>query len=64
VWEFGTGRAVGEPLTGHMGPVRAVAVAVLDGDPVAVSGGADGTLGRGNSPGWSSPSSTSIPRWP
>ena len=36
---------VGDPLTGHTGPVRAVAfAAVLDGRPVAVTGGWDGTV--------------------
>jgi WD40 repeat protein len=38
-------RPVGKPLTGHTGPVRAVAVGALrDGTPVIVSGGDDGTV--------------------
>ena len=39
------GRPVGEPLTGHIGEVLAVAVGALrDGTPVIVSGGRDGTV--------------------
>ena len=36
--------AGGGPFTGHTGLVNAVAVGELDGRPVAVSGGADGTV--------------------
>ncbi len=32
------------PLTGHSGPVRTVATAIVDGRPVAVSGGQDHTV--------------------
>jgi WD40 repeat protein len=39
------GTPIGEPLTGHTGPVLAVATAVLpDGRPVAVTGGVDRTV--------------------
>ena len=39
------GRPVGEPLTGHTGEVKAVAVGTLrHGTPVIVSGGRDGTV--------------------
>ena len=39
------GAPVGEPLTGHTGPVEAVAVGVLpDGTPVIVTGSDDGTV--------------------
>ena len=34
VWDLATGAPVGDPFTGHDGPVRAVAVAELDGRPV------------------------------
>jgi WD40 repeat protein len=45
VWRLAVGIPVREPLTGHDGPVRAVAVGALrDGTPVIVSGGEDGTV--------------------
>jgi WD40 repeat protein len=34
----------GDPLTGHVGPVTAVAVGELDGRPIAVTGGDDATV--------------------
>jgi WD40 repeat protein len=39
VWDLQTGAARGAPLTGHSGPVNAVAAAQLNGTPVAVSSG-------------------------
>ena len=40
VWRTADGTPVGEPLTGHDGPVRAVAAGALpDGTPVIISGG-------------------------
>jgi len=47
VWRLADGAPVGEPLTGHAGPVQAVAVGSLpDGTSVIVSGGGggDGTV--------------------
>jgi hypothetical protein len=45
VWDLGTGRQHGDPLTGHTGLVRAVATTTLpDGRSVAVTGGEDGTV--------------------
>ena len=45
MWRLADGTPVGEPLTGHAGGVRAVAVGALrDGTPVIVSGGGDGTV--------------------
>ncbi|PZS40652.1 MAG: hypothetical protein DLM62_01795, partial [Pseudonocardiales bacterium] len=44
VWDLGTGRPIGEPLTGHTNPVAAVATTVLDGRPVAVTGSWDATV--------------------
>jgi WD40 repeat protein len=44
VWDLATGTPIGQPLTGHTGPVLAVATGELDGRPMAVSAGADGTL--------------------
>ena len=38
------GRACGEPLRGHDGGVISVAVGTVDGRPVIVSGGSDGTV--------------------
>jgi WD40 repeat protein len=53
VWRTAEGTLVGESVTGHDGPVRAVAAGALpDGTPVIISGGEDGmvrvwrTLGR------------------
>ncbi|MGI9003338.1 MAG: hypothetical protein ACR2GH_17050, partial [Pseudonocardia sp.] len=44
VWDVGTGAAVGEPFIGHTGGVWSVAFGHIDGRPVVVSGGADGTV--------------------
>jgi WD40 domain-containing protein len=44
VWDLASGTAVGEPLTGHTGWVRSVAVGTLDGRPIAVTGGFDQTV--------------------
>ncbi|MFF0776186.1 hypothetical protein ACFYUK_45365 [Nonomuraea wenchangensis] len=33
VWDLATGRPIGDPLTGHTGPVNAVACPMLDGPP-------------------------------
>ena len=38
VWDLATGAPIGDPFTGHSGPVNAVAVAELDGRPVVISG--------------------------
>jgi WD40 repeat protein len=45
VWRTADGALVGEPPTGHIGPVYAVAAEALpDGTPVIISGGHDGTV--------------------
>ena len=44
VWDLATGAPIGSPLTGHSGPVYAVAAAELDGRPVIVSGSRDATV--------------------
>lgn len=44
MWDLGSGDPVGEPFTGHTGPVSAVAVGELHGRPVVVSGGVDDTV--------------------
>ena len=44
VWDLATGTPVGEPFTGHGGPVNAVAVADLAGRPVVISGSNDETV--------------------
>jgi len=45
VWRMADGTPVGEPLTGHDGPVYAVAAGALPyGTPVIISGGYDGTV--------------------
>ncbi|MFB6718403.1 WD40 repeat domain-containing protein [Streptomyces sp. NPDC056358] len=44
VWDVATGRPVGEPLTGHTDTVRAVATAMVDGRPVAITGSDDKTV--------------------
>ena len=45
VWRTADGTPVGEPLTGHTGPVTAVAAGALpDGTPVIISGGHDHTV--------------------
>ncbi|MFE7530179.1 WD40 repeat domain-containing protein [Kitasatospora sp. NPDC057542] len=41
LWDLATGEPVGEPMTGHAGPVHAVATAEPDGRAVAVSAGTD-----------------------
>ncbi|MFI6286046.1 WD40 repeat domain-containing protein [Streptomyces sp. NPDC051018] len=43
-WNLADGTPIGEPLTGHLGSVQAVAVAVVAGEQVIVSGGGDRTL--------------------
>ena len=44
VWDLATGTPVGDPFTGHDGPVTAVAVAEVEGRPVVISGGDDQTV--------------------
>ena len=44
VWDLATGTPVGDPLTGHDGPVNAVAVGELDGRPMVISGSDDRTV--------------------
>ena len=45
VWRLADGVPVGEPLTGHDGPVNAVATGALpDGTQIIVSGGTDSTV--------------------
>jgi WD40 repeat protein len=44
VWDLTSGTPLGDPLTGHTGPVTAVACTHLDGHPVAVTGSDDGTV--------------------
>jgi WD40 repeat protein len=45
VWRLADGTPVGEPLTGHAGPVEAVAAGALpDGTPVIISGSRDGVV--------------------
>ena len=44
VWDLATGTPIGDPFTGHRGPVNAVAVGQLDGRPVALSGSSDATV--------------------
>jgi WD40 repeat protein len=44
VWDLATRIPVGDPFTGHEGPVGAVAVTDLAGRPVAVSGSDDHTV--------------------
>jgi WD40 repeat protein len=39
VWDLTTRSQAGEPLTGHTGSVNAVACTLLEGRPVAVTGG-------------------------
>ncbi|PWI05919.1 hypothetical protein DIZ27_36540 [Streptomyces sp. NWU339] len=48
VWDLTTGWPVGEPLTGgrYSGAVNAVATAVVDGRPVAVTGGGGENVGE------------------
>ncbi len=44
-WSHGQGAVAHQVLTGHEGPVNAVAAGALpDGTPVVISGGADGTV--------------------
>jgi WD40 repeat protein len=42
VWDVATGKAVGEPLRGHTGPIAAVAIGELDDRTVIVSSGSEG----------------------
>ncbi|MBO4269097.1 caspase family protein [Microbispora triticiradicis] len=44
VWDLTTGRAIGQPFTGHAGAVKAVACTMLNGQPVAISGSDDATV--------------------
>ncbi|MFF3443132.1 WD40 repeat domain-containing protein [Streptosporangium sp. NPDC002721] len=44
VWDLITREPLGEPMTGHTGPVLAVAVGQVNGRPVAVTGSVDGTV--------------------
>ncbi|MFI6740886.1 serine/threonine-protein kinase [Nonomuraea sp. NPDC050451] len=44
VWDLATGKPIGEPFEDHRGLIEAVAIAHLDGRPVAVSGGNDGKV--------------------
>ncbi len=44
VFDLGSGQLVGQPLTGHSDIVWAVATTEVDGRPVLVSGGWDGTV--------------------
>ncbi|MDH6604471.1 WD40 repeat protein [Streptomyces sp. SAI-208] len=44
VWDVATGQLIGESLDDHTGWVHAVACTVLDGMPVAVTGGDDGRV--------------------
>jgi WD40 repeat protein len=44
VWRLADGTPVGQPLSGHTGPVRAVAVGERHGRPVIISGGEDRTV--------------------
>jgi WD40 repeat protein len=45
VWRTADGAPLGEPLTGHHGPVNAVAAGALpDSTSVIISGGDDGTV--------------------
>ncbi|MEV7954172.1 WD40 repeat domain-containing protein [Streptomyces sp. NPDC088141] len=43
-WDLATGQPISEPFTGHTRAVNAVATAVLDGRPVAVTGSVDATV--------------------
>ena len=61
VWRTADGTPVGEPLTGHDGPVNAVAAGALpDGTPVIISGG-ERRHGAGVADGRRRPGSAS--RW-
>jgi WD40 repeat protein len=44
IWDPGTGQQIGDPMTGHNGPVLAVAAMDLDGRPIAVTGSEDRTV--------------------
>jgi WD40 repeat protein len=44
IWDLSTRELLGEPLTGHSGPVHAVALGRLNGRPIAVTGGVDTTV--------------------
>ena len=45
-WDAGTGRPVGDPMTGHTGPVRALTAWMGPGSPVLASAGEDGEIRR------------------
>jgi WD40 repeat protein len=44
LWNLSTGQPIGQPLTSHIDWVRSVACAELDGRPIAVTCGTDGTV--------------------
>ena len=44
LWNLATGRRLGGSLAGHSGGVDSVALAKLDGHPIAISGGDDATV--------------------
>jgi WD40 repeat protein len=44
VWDLAAGTQLGGPFLGHRGLIESVAVGLLDGRPVAVSGGDDGKV--------------------
>ena len=44
MWDAATGSPVGEPLTGHTGPVSSVAVGQADGRAIIASGSDDRTV--------------------
>ena len=45
IWRLEDGAPLGSPLTGHTGPVTAVAIGILpDATPIVVSGSEDGTV--------------------
>ena len=43
VWDLSTGTTLGEPLTGHTNTITSIAIDVVAGETVAVSGSRDGT---------------------
>ncbi|WP_103964648.1 WD40 repeat domain-containing protein [Nonomuraea solani] len=44
LWDAVTGSPIGEPLRGHIGAVRSVAIGGVDGREIVVSAGDDGTV--------------------
>jgi serine/threonine protein kinase len=44
VWDLAAGVPIGEPFRDHQGLIESVALAQLDGRPVAISGGDDGSI--------------------